>query len=752
MKTKKTVKKIKKATNLKMSSGISNTEVLVVLVIAMLVAGTSIYLGLNYEFPFNVNTNSNTSDDVGSGTTVSESLLAQKELKKFEDYDQLNDFLDERAGSESSYYRSYWADVTIEESAVGESLTQDYSAKEASPSDFSTTNIQVEGVDEADIVKSDGDYIYVVSRKNLYIIDAYPADQAQIVSTIAFHSTPQDIYINEDYLVVYGTESSVLTKPFFESIRDSSTYTFFKVFDVKDRVNPKQVRDLEFEGTYVNSRMIGDYVYFITSQPSYGVYDDYPVPMVVEDDELVSSDPSAKGCLCPDVYYVDVPYTNYNFTSVTAINVTDNNKKINSEVYLLSGTENMYVSENNIYIAYTKYVSESQLELEVLKEIVMPMLETKDRQRIQDIEDAPAHVLNQVEKLTKIGLIIERYTNSLSQTDQVSINQKVEEKLQAKYDDIYKELEKTVIHKIELNNDKLSYKATGEVTGQVLNQFAMDEHDDYFRIATTKNSNWSWIEDATTDSYNNVYVLDEDLEIVGKVENLAEGERIYSARFMQGRVYLVTFRQVDPLYAIDLSNPKSPKVLDMLKVPGFSSYLHPYDSETLIGFGKQADEDGRIQGLKISLFDVSDVENMKEIDTYEMGDSGSESIALTDHKAFLFSKDKNLLVVPVSLRKSYDEETFVSTYTRGAMVFSITEDGIEFRDQINHSDGSNDSSDYYYGYQYYDTTVKRSLYIDDTLYTISNLFVKSNSLDDLSVIKEIDLATTTSTSDFDIIN
>lgn len=174
--------------------------------------------------------------------------------------------------------------------------------------------------------------------------------------------------------------------------------------------------------------------------------------------------------------------------------------------------------------------------------------------------------------------------------------------------------EQTSIHRIHIENGEIEYVASGEVPGYVLNQFSMDEYKDYFRIATTTGHFRA--------SQNHVYVLNMDLNIVGKLENLAPGEKIYSARFIGDRCYLVTFKKVDPLFVIDLKNPVAPRVLDQLKITGYSDYLHPYDENHVKGVGKEtvAAEEGDFawyQGVKISLFDVSDVNNPKEIDKYK---------------------------------------------------------------------------------------------------------------------------------------
>jgi len=184
--------------------------------------------------------------------------------------------------------------------------------------------------------------------------------------------------------------------------------------------------------------------------------------------------------------------------------------------------------------------------------------------------------------------------------------------------------------------------------------------------------------------------------------------------------------------------------------------LHPYDDTTLIGLGKDTGESEwggvRVKGLKLSLFDVSNVSDPKEIDVYVMGDSGSDSIALHDHKAFLFSRDKNLLSIPVSIRESLDGRSWGKMTFSGAAVFKVDKTGFELKGKIDHSDGGKISDrDYWRGYSYYDNTVKRSLYIDDVLYTFSNKYLKMNELDDLDLVKKLELEKE-SGSDYEVVN
>ena len=170
------------------------------------------------------------------------------------------------------------------------------------------------------------------------------------------------------------------------------------------------------------------------------------------------------------------------------------------------------------------------------------------------------------------------------------------------------------------------------------------------------------------------------MKTIGSLTHIAEQEKIYSTRFIGDRLYMVTFKRIDPFFVIDLSTPSSPKILGKLKIPGYSDYLHPYDKNHIIGVGKEtaANEWGGVstKGLKLALFDVSDVEHPKQIDKVEIGDSGTDSAALSDHRAFLFDKNKNLLVIPARVVKTIDvPEKFSGGQQRiwyGAYVFGVT--------------------------------------------------------------------------------
>ena len=301
----------------------------------------------------------------------------------------------------------------------------------------------------------------------------------------------------------------------------------------------------------------------------------------------------------------------------------------------------------------------------------------------------------------------------------------------------------TVINRFTVMDGLIRYTGVGKVAGWILNQFSMDEHEKYFRIATTTGNSW----DST--SMNHLYILNDKMNVAGKVEDLAKGETIYSARFMGKRTYIVTFKKIDPLFVIDVENPKNPKVLGYLKITGYSDYLHPYDENHIIGIGKEtAGGDERFswyQGVKISLFDVSNVSKPIEKAKIEIGDRGTDSEALREHKAVLFSKNKNLLVLPITLAEinesKYDGDIPDNAYGEyvwnGAFVLNINENEISERGRITHEE--NFSEDRKYRYYRGENMIRRSLYIEENLYTISNNIIKVNGLKNLDNIGKIEI-------------
>ena len=691
-----------------------------------------------------------------TGGNVSELTISQFEstqgLKKFSSVKEIKEFL--KVSSASSGYDQYggWGGInfggfmqkgmmevtgamdSVMPTAMPAATTSamQTGAGESGAVDYSTTNIQVEGVDEADFVKNDGKHIYVLAQNKLVIVDAFPAAEAETLSTTIIDGRPRDIFVNGDRLIVFTEEDSqVMIFPEYEYMPMSryTQKTNALVYDISDRKKPVQVSNFSINGNYFQSRMIGDYVYFIVKDSVYyssGVVD---VPVIKRGSVKIMS---------PDIYYFDNPEQNYVFHTIASVNIKS--EKINAKSFMMGYSDNLYVSENNIYITYRRNLPmlyyEAQREERFYK-VVVPNLPIGVQDKIIAIKGSD---LTSSEKWEKISSVLEDTYNNMTENEKQDYSTNVEKAVEEYETKLAQERDITVIQKININKGDIEYRAKGEVPGSLLNQFSMDESGEHFRVATTSQI-WTGRE---SKQYNNVFVMDNELAIAGKLENIAPDERIYSTRFIGNRLYMVTFKRVDPLFVIDLSDPKEPKVLGELKIPGFSDYLHPYDENHIIGVGKETADNQwggtSIKGVKLSLFDVSDVNNPKQLDKYEIGTSGTDSEALRDHKAFLFDRKKNLLVIPVrevTEKPRYDNRGYyVQKVWQGAYVFNLTpQDGFKLRGKVSHLDDYEEQM-YYWGSP---GAVRRSMYMDDVLYTVSAQKIKMNDLNNLSAIKSIDL-------------
>jgi inhibitor of cysteine peptidase len=690
-----------------------------------------------------------------TGGNASDIIVSQfestQDLKKFSSVEEIREFL--KTSAESSGYNQYGMggyfggfmrnDVVMETTAgavntvvapmVAATPAMKTGAIETGEADHSTTNIQVEGVDEADFIKNDGKYIYVLAQNKLVIVDAFPAAKALTVSTTTIEGRPADLFVNDDRLIIFTQDDAqVMVFPEYD-YRPMPRYTprtNIFIYDISDRKKPVQASNFSINGNYFQSRMIGDYVYFIVKEDVYYYNEFVDVPSIKSGQAKIMS---------PDVYYFDNPEQNYVFHTIASINIRSN--EINAKSFMMGYSDNLYVSENNIYITYRKNLPvryyEAQREERFYK-VVVPQLPKDAQDKIYSIRDSG---LSSSEKWGKISSIMEDTYNNMSENEKQDYSMKVQNAVEEYETKLAQERDRTVIQKININKGDIEYMTKGEVPGSLLNQFSMDESGGNFRAATTSQI---WTASGSK-QYNSVYVMDKDLAITGKLEEIAKDERIYSTRFIGNRLYMVTFRRMDPLFVIDLSDPKDPKILGELKIPGFSDYLHPYDENHIIGVGKETADNQwggtSIKGVKLSLFDVSDVNNPKQLGTYEIGTSGTDSEALRDHKAFMFDKKKNLIVIPVREVKEtprYDERYgyYMQRVWQGAYVFNITlQDGFKLKGRVSHLD------DYEEDMYYWNSpgAVRRSMYMDDVLYTVSARKILMNDLDNLTAINGIDL-------------
>jgi len=548
---------------------------------------------------------------------------------------------------------------------------------------YSTTNIQVAGVDELDRVKTDGTYLYTVTNNTVAIVLAYPASEARLLARVTVNGTIQGILIVGNKLAIVTQSYSyypypvlmgggvsvgiVQPKPIVGGVADmpvfwgGSVTTSLWVFDVSNHSSPNMTTSLTVNGTLAGARLIGNYAYLVATQP---VYCNGPI---ILPENMLNNHVMQIPAL--DIYHSDVADYGHSFTSVVGIDISQSNPTPSSRIFLLGTSSTIYVSLHQIYLTQP----------------------------------------------------------------------------------VWNRYEQTAVHRISIDGANISYEATGTIAGHVLNQFSMDEYNGYFRVATNDfgyaqigllGSQPTYVQPV---QHTNVYVLDRSLHVVGKLEGLSPGEAFYAARFSGDRAYLVTFQRVDPLFVIGLQDPTRPRVLGQLVIPGVSDYLQPYDENHLIGFGKSSinmtwENAALFQGLKLSLFDVTDPSSPKDTSDFLAGDRGSDSPALTDHTSILFDRSLNLLVIPVEIAQiqsaTSNQWAYGTMVFQGAYVFSVTvQNGIVLRGSITHLPAGelpnwNNSSLF----------VKRSLYIGNVLYTVSDNKVMMNNLSDLSGLGSVSLA------------
>ena len=681
-----------------------------------------------------------------SGINLS-GLEASQELKKFSSASEIREFLESRSGAARGFYdgasRALVGDVMIEEMAVPEAeiaMPESVPAPKAGveagegAEEYSTTNIQVEGVDEADFVKNDGKYIYTLVQDNLVIVLAYPSEDAEILSKTEITGIPREIFVRGDRLVVFTEDThEVLFYPEygFKPQTRRAPRTSALIYDISDRTNPELVTDYSLNGHYFQSRMINDWVYFIVKDHVYYHNDFIGLPVIREGSVKV---------MRPDIYYFDNPEQNYIFHTIAAINIKKEDDReedqINAASFMMGYSNNLYVSQKNIYITYPKnlpYRHYQEEQREIFHKIVTPLLPENTQNEIEAIR---AKDLGTAEEWEEISAILDEMYNQMDESEKEDLIDRIEDAVGDYEETKALERDRTVIHKIKIEDGNIEYKVRGEVPGRLLNQFSLDEYKDNLRVATTTRF---WTRTSGSTEYNNVYVMNPDLNITGSLEEIAPDERIYSTRFMGERLYMVTFKRIDPLFVIDLSDTENPEILGELKIPGYSDYLHPYDETHIIGIGKETgtNEWGgvSIKGVKLALFNVSNVEKPEQIDKYEIGESGTDSEALRDHKAFLFSRNKNLLVIPIREVVSGYGERGMQRVWQGAYALNITLEGFKLKGRVTHQ--SDYEEEYYYWHS--PAAVRRSLYMDDTLYTISERKILMNELVDLNEVGSITL-------------
>ena len=563
----------------------------------------------------------------------------EKGMKSFSSSEEFREFINKYSSGALFAPVYVTLDVAAEEKSLG-SVGEAGGKAAGEVKRYSQTNVQVAGIDEPDIVKTDGKHIFVSKRSGYYYLypKIVPPVKGETVIVSAF--PPEDMTVagkidKTGNLLVYKDVLIVLT--------------YDKVFAYRISENSPEIWRVELNGSLVDARLYNGKVYLVT-RDTVNPIEPCPIRPISINGEVYEIG-------CRKIYHPTMPVSADSVYTVVSIDAESGKMEDSVSFVGSTGYTVVYMSKNGVYVTYSAYTDPAKLMYEFVKEnsdLVPDWV-------IERIEKLMGYDISSRAKSVEISVIIEQLMSSLGKDERL----KFENEYWNRWTDFQKkharEIEKTYIAKFSL---KLEPEGVGEVPGRLLNQFSLDEYQSYLRVATTVGGD-----------ENDLYVLDENLQIVGSIQGFGLDERIYAVRFVGDKGYIVTFRQTDPFFVLDLSNPENPKIAGELKIPGFSSYLHPISENLVLGIGKEG------ASVKISLFDVSNPEEPVEIDRYMLKEYWSD--ILSTHHAFLIDKEHEIFFLPAA---------------NGGYVFSY-KDGIELVKAVS-------------------MNAERAIYINDYLYII----------------------------------
>jgi uncharacterized secreted protein with C-terminal beta-propeller domain len=566
------------------------------------------------------------------------------------------------------------------------------------PEEISQTNIQVFGVDEPDIVKTDGEELYV-SSPQIYIRPMPEMERRDKIESNINDRMPQYQYGGGTKLVKafppldIRVDSSVDRNGellLFKNNLIILTNTIIYGYDVSDTRNPEKKWELKFENNSrkVQARLFNKKLYLITiSNINYS----RPCPL-----KPFSRGDTSVNIACDEIYKPKI-YTPVGAV-YSAVIIDPENGRIENKISFVGSPESsiIYMSRKGLYITYA-YQSD---RVSFFLDFAQQNRDIFPSKTIDDLRNINNYEISERAKLIELENIIGQYINSLFTDDRVRAENELQNRMRRYVEENRGGLDRTGV--VKLSVDNLKIEAIGSVPGKPLNQFSLDEYQEYLRIATTINRRrtiaFPYFGSISMESANDVYVLDKDLDIRGFIKNLGISEEIYGVRFVGDRGYVVTFRQTDPLFVIDLSDEENPQLKGELKIPGYSSYLHPVREHYLIGIGKEN------QYVKISLFDTSLSDNPIELDKYILNDFWSD--ILNTHHAFLLDNRHKIFFLPGS-NKAY--------------IFSYEGDILRLIKTVSQ------------------TNAKRAIYINDYLYIVGDNKIMVLSEKDWQKINEIDI-------------
>ncbi len=571
--------------------------------------------------------------------------------------------------------------------------------------DFSTTNVQEVGVDEPDLVKTDGQRIVALAQGHLYVIDVTGSEPMLLGSTWVEGIWAEDMFLVGDrvLLLAHGDSgiSPASTSPRFAPGFSTPTSVLVEV-DISDGSRPEVVQKLHLDGWYLSARLVGGVARIVVQSSPTGIEWSYPEGGGLRAERTAQE--ANEEIIRSTTVDNWLPY------------------------YILEDGQGRVVREGRLVECDRAYHPTDFSGLSMLNVVTLDLS-----------GDGLAGAIDATSVLAD-GQTVYASTNSLYVGTTRWVDWRVMEEAFA--DDTVDDLPPvtTAVHKFDIGDPtRTDYVASGQVIGSVLNQFSLSEHNGYLRIATTDFDQWG----RGDGSVSFVSVLEErdgELVQIGQVGDLGRGERIFAVRFLGDIATVVTFRQTDPLYTIDLSDPTNPTTLGELKILGYSAYLHPLGNDLVLGVGQDADEEGRTKGTQVSLFDISDLTDPTRIAQWTLPGGWTE--AEFNARAFLHWAPEDLVVLPVNVYPwgaEGDQEPFF-----GAVALEVTDDSIAERARITHTDGEPQQfceewieiggdeeeithSECWFDYDY-QAQIRRSVVVGDTLYTLSDRGLLSTDL------------------------
>ncbi len=603
---------------------------------------------------------------------------------------------------------------------------------DSSANEYSETNTQVAGVDEADFLKNDGAYIYILADNKFKIVDAWPAENAKIISSTEIEGTPKKLFVYENKALIYSSigNSNASNYGYYQT---ECTYGYdcdftgdglmlkITVLDISDKATPKMERETLFSGSYLNSRRINDVVHTAVIFPEIKVEGlvywpkNLPrCPEIGEDGSIQSDFSSTK---------IRIMFEELKKTNTKTINNLDITRLLPSvtDTRYIDGKPN--VSKNLLADCKKFYFSQSP-ESKSFLSLVSQKIDQNQPLFATTIMGKPGAIYANSESLYVATRQYQKYFDAwyFDSNDQIS--------------------EATTVHKFAFSKDGGGsiYKGSGVVKGRILNQFSMDERNDYLRIATTTGH----LPDPNV--HSTLLSLKEDrskLVVAGEVDDIAPSEDIRSVRFTGDTVFIVTFKKTDPLFAFDFSDPENPVLKGELKIPGYSTYMHLMDETHLLTIGYDAEDQGNFayfQGIMLQIFDISNLTQLALTHKEVIGTRGTTSDAATNHLAFNYFAPKNLLSLPmVVCEESSGGGDYGDMMTfSGLMVYKVTTDeGFEYLGGIAHEEAETEGNYRNACSNWWtrsNSIVKRSIIMDDYVYSVALDSINIARTDDLNKI------------------